>query len=461
MDTPIQRDDSAKFKQEVPEGATLIARLNDTANGIRVRNSHNIYELPQIHLQSAILANFLNIRNLGFGENLDSFIKQGNEGNLELCDDRKSSDYHFLWKGTFQEINAEATRSLANKMQVTPESITRKIYPDKILQLLENKPEGEREAIQDKFLDNVEKFLLLKEQANTPEQNFAGGLGVLLSAAAIVSGNIKGQAIGQPQNADSLDVLGYATAAIIVNRHIIGTFTPYPERGQRDEALDIIVRKFHEKVEPSPHVEYLDTSSSRSASTGYEISSPSDVRKIPNSNLRRRTPSSELFLENSPKREDIRVIKSAIERGEKRGIAIQNLQNHLDDVETFLKGTSNKSTQTEAQEPGPAHEKAGRLPRTLREYRALERKWEKAVQALESQVDHLGQFDLDDVQWSLAAKRFSAMRGTSDKSTQTEARAESSQSRGRSTSVTRLSVLMHAQGGAARSPSHDSQQRSR
>jgi hypothetical protein len=130
-----ERDDYNAYVQVLRNAhdAHVTAYLNDTADGVRLRYRNKIYEIPQKHLQDAIISEFGSVQ----GKKVH-YIKQ-RDG--VFCIANKHEDNTSTW--TCRGNLSSRIGALDNKVKNT-------LFSHEIRQLLEQKGEAEKEYLQEK-----------------------------------------------------------------------------------------------------------------------------------------------------------------------------------------------------------------------------------------------------------------------------------------------------------------------
>jgi hypothetical protein len=196
--------DITAFLREVPDKATVAARVNETADGVILRFRNEIYAIPKENLQDGLYAQFGAFSQIRMGQTLDTETRLNN--NIFAQAEPGSGRYTWSWKPRlelgYQQIEALLTRTIAeerkrqnpgslgefvksfwsNDNSVSDIEIQQEVRKElgTIRARFGQKPAGIREAMHYEMLEKMHEFI---SNLSHPMERTVGGRTALAGAA--------------------------------------------------------------------------------------------------------------------------------------------------------------------------------------------------------------------------------------------------------------------------------------
>jgi hypothetical protein len=216
-----ERDDSLAFKLNVQRGQKVVARMNDTADGIVIEHGQRLYEIPNERLQHSIPLMYGELQHLQFGQENVSQVQFDSEGRLKINPNSENTisihwrshrpttydtiisafaDAAFSLKSSadrsFGEVLAGNRISYDVRRTATRQGIEAIISPNYVETLLTRLPESERVKTKQVLFRQLEDFLIRFRSTPpvTGVDAFEAMFGVPIGGAGAVLGSATGAA---------------------------------------------------------------------------------------------------------------------------------------------------------------------------------------------------------------------------------------------------------------------------
>jgi hypothetical protein len=110
-----ESDDYADCGANVPHGATVVAAVNDTADGALLTHSGSIYHIPGTYLREQFWLMFPEIGRLRADEKKESFVAIDSEGQFRIATNQEQTTYVWSWKPSVAQRYAEALDTITSE----------------------------------------------------------------------------------------------------------------------------------------------------------------------------------------------------------------------------------------------------------------------------------------------------------------------------------------------------------
>jgi hypothetical protein len=179
--------DAEAFQKNVPPGAKVAARLNDTLDGVRLRYRSAVYEIPKEKLQSGLHYKFNTFMNVRLGAKLKTEIVLDAHGRFGEAREGQQARNVWSWKPEIEQAKKQLTDLVIEKIveanqsrkpdgfvqflagfvgvrpDVSASTVRREVeatlFPPALVNLLQRSPVGTRERIQDTMAEKIHNFL--------------------------------------------------------------------------------------------------------------------------------------------------------------------------------------------------------------------------------------------------------------------------------------------------------------